>query len=110
MTTEPAQVATKKRPVRTWLIIETILGIPAIAVAGFVAMMSPMLFDAPGSADNPAMMLLFSSMIGLPLSLIVGILLAWIAFALKRDRGALWFSLLPVLPIVGAIVAVLWLQ
>lgn len=102
--------AQTKRPVRTWLIIETILGIPAIAIGGVMALMSPMMFDAPGSTDNSAMVLLFSSIVGLPLSLIVGLLFGWIAIAMKRDRGALWFSLLPVLPILSAIVAVIWLQ
>lgn len=100
----------KKRPVRTWLIIETILGIPAIAIFGFTALMSPMLFDAPGSTDNSAMMLLFSSMVGLPLSILAGLVLGWIAIAMKRDRGALWLSLLPLLPILGIVIAVLWLQ
>ena len=100
----------QKRPVRTWLIIETILGIPAIAIGGFMAMMSPMMFDAPGSADNPAMMLLFASIVGLPLSLLVALLAAWIWIALERDRGALGFSLLPLLPVLGAIAAVIWLQ
>ena len=95
---------------RTWLIVETILSIPAIALGAVMALMSPMMFDAPGSSENPAMILLFSSIVGLPLSLIIGVLFAWIALALKRDRGALWFSLLPLLPIIGAVVAVLWLQ
>ena len=95
---------------RTWLIVETILSIPAIGIGAVMALMSPMMFDAPGSSDNPAMILLFSSIVGLPLSLIIGVLFAWIALALKRDRGALWFSLLPLVPLIGAVVAVLWLQ
>jgi hypothetical protein len=100
----------RRRPVRTWLIVETILGLPAIAITGFMALMSPMMFDAPGSTENPAVVLLFASMVGLPLSLVVGLLVGWIAIALKRDRAALWFSLLPLLPILAAVVAILWLQ
>ena len=107
---EQAQPAPKKRPVRTWLIVETILAIPAIPIGVFVAAMSVMMFDAPGSTDNPAVILLFCSIAGLPLSLLVGVVSAWIAIARKRDRGALWFSLLPILPIITGIVAILWLQ
>lgn len=107
---EPAPPASKKRPVRTWLIIETIVSIPAIAIGAFVAAMSVMMFDAPGSAQNPALILLFCSIAGLPVSLLVGVVLAWIALAMKRDRGALWLSLLPLLPILTGIVALLWLQ
>ncbi len=72
-----------------------------------MAIMSPMMFDAPGSTDNPAVVLLFAGVVGLPLSLIVGVVLGWIAIAMKRDRGALWLSLLPVLPIIAVIVALL---
>jgi hypothetical protein len=109
MAGEPAPAA-KRRPVRTWLIIETIVSIPAIAVGAFVAAMSVMMFDAPGSAQNPALILLFCSIAGLPVSLLIGVVLAWIALAMKRDRGALWLSLLPLLPIITGIVALLWLQ
>jgi H+/gluconate symporter-like permease len=107
---EPAQRLSKKRPVRTWLIVETILSIPGIAAGAFLAAMSVMIFDAPGSSDNPAVILLFCSIVGVPLSLFVGVVLAWIAFAMKRDRGALWLSLLPLLPIITGVVALLWLQ
>ena len=103
-------VPKKRRPVRTWLIVETIVGIPAILIGGVMAMMSPMMFDAPGSTENSAMMMLFSSIVGLPLSIIAAILFGWIAIALKRDRAALWISLLPLLPILGVIVAFLRLQ
>jgi ABC-type sulfate transport system permease subunit len=54
--------------------------------------------------------ILFCSIVGVPLSLLVGVVFAWIAFAMKRDRGALWFSLLPLLPVITGVVALLWLQ
>lgn len=93
------------RPVRVWLIIETILAIPAIALGGFAALMSPMMFDAPGSTSNPQVLVLFFSVIAFPIACVAGVALAWIAFARRRDRGALWFSLLPLLPAVTAGVA-----
>ena len=107
---EPAPPASKRRPVRTWLIIETILAIPLIPIGAFVAAMSVMMFDAPGSTQNPALILLFCSIAGLPVSLLAGVVLAWIALAMKRDRGALWLSLLPLLPVITGLIAVLWLQ
>ncbi len=107
---EPAPPAAKRRPVRTWLIIETIVSIPAIAIGAFVAAMSVMMFDAPGASKNPALILLFCSIAGLPVSLLAGVVLAWIALAMKRDRGALWLSLLPLLPLLTGVIALLWLQ
>jgi hypothetical protein len=107
---EAAAPASKRRPVRTWLIIETIVSIPAIAIGAFVAAMSVMMFDAPGASENPAVILLFCSIAGLPVSLLAGVVLAWIALAMKRDRGALWLSLLPLLPLLTGLIALLWLQ
>jgi hypothetical protein len=103
-------MTTGRRPVRTWVIIETILAVVAVPLGGFMAMMSVMMFDAPGSTENPAVILLFSSVVGFPLACIVAVIAAWIAIARARDRGALWLSLLPVLPIVSGVVALVWLQ
>jgi ABC-type Fe3+ transport system permease subunit len=98
-----------QRPVRIWLIIESILAVPAVLAGGFMAIMSPMMFDAPGSTDNPAILALFFSVIAFPLACIVGVLAGWIAFARKRDRLALWLSLLPLIPLVtGVIAAIGW--
>lgn len=106
----PSPVTPPARPIRTWLIVETVLGVPAVAGGLVMAMMSVMVFDAPGSESNPPVVLLFASIAGFPLACIVGVILAWIAFARRRDRGAMWFSLLPLLPIVAGIVAMIWLQ
>lgn len=90
----------RRRPVRIWLIVETILAIPGIVLGSFAALMSPMMFDAPGSTQNAQMLTLFWSVVSFPVLCVAGVLLAWIAFAKRRDRLALWFSLLPVVPIV----------
>ena len=92
------------------MIIETVLGVPAVVFGAVMALMSVMMFDAPGSESNPPVILLFSSVVGFPLSCIFGVALAWIAIARRRDRGALWFSLLPLLPIITGVVAIVWLQ
>ena len=92
------------------MIIETILAIPAVVIGGFMAMMSVMMFDAPGSEHNPAVILLFCSMVAFPLACIVAVILGWTAIGRHRDRGALWLSLLPLVPIATAVTAVIWLQ
>lgn len=106
-TTQPTP---RKRGVRSWLIIELILGVPATVFGAFMALMSPMLFDAPGSDSNPPVLLLFGSIVAFPLTCIAGIALAWIAYVRHRDRGAMWLSLLPVLPILAGIGALVWLE
>lgn len=108
-TLPPASTATR-RPVRTWIIIETALGIPAVLIGVVMALMSVMMFDAPGSETNPPVIVLFASMVAFPLACIVGIALAWVAVARRRDRRAMWFSLLPLLPIVTGVLAIVWLQ
>jgi hypothetical protein len=99
-----------RRPVRTWLILETVLAIPSVAIGGFMAMMSVMMFDAPGTERNPAVILLFSSMVAFPLACLAAVILGWIAIGMRRDRLALWLSLLPVLPIVTGVIGIVWLQ
>lgn len=110
--TEPGQSHGRSphRAVRTWVIIETVLGVPAVGLGAVVALMSVMMFDAPGSESNPPVILLFSSVVGFPLACIVGVTLAWIAIARGRDRGAMWLSLLPLLPIMTGVAAIVWLQ
>jgi hypothetical protein len=92
------------------MIIESILAVPAVVIGAFMALMSVMMFDAPGSERNPAVILLFSSVVAFPLACIVGVILGWIAIGRQRDRGAMWFSLLPLVPIASAVAAMIWLQ
>ena len=99
------EVGRASRPVRIWLIIATILSIPAIALGGFAAMMSPMMFDAPGSMERADVVMMFWSVLSFPVVCLVAILAAWIAFVRRRDRIALWLSLLPVVPLVTAAIA-----
>lgn len=103
-------VAPRRRPVRIWLIIATLLGLPAVPVGGFMALMSVMLFDSPGSERNAAVILFFISMVAFPLACIAGIVMAWIAFGRGRDRRALWLSLLPLIPVVTGILAAVWME
>lgn len=107
---ESRPVPSSRRPVRTWVIIETILAVPAVALGGFVAMMSVMMFDAPGSTSNTPLILLFLSIVAFPFACIAAVVSAWIAIVRKRDRAALWLSLLPLLPVLTGVLAAVWLQ
>lgn len=100
----------RSRGLRVWLIIESILALPAIAIGGMMALISPMMFDAPGSDDNPPVWLLFFSTVSFPVVCLFGVILAWVAFGMRRNRGALWLSLLPALPLLTGIAAIVWLQ
>jgi hypothetical protein len=98
------------RRVRIWLIVETIIAIPAMVLGGMMALFSPMLFDAPGANANPPVVLLFWSIVSFIPIMLFGLISAWVAIALHRVRAALWLSLLPLLPLFGGVVAVAWLQ
>jgi hypothetical protein len=97
------------RPLRVWLIVETILCIPAVALGGFAALMSPMMFDAPGSTSNPHVVALFWSVVAFPFACMAAVVLGWILFATRHPRAAFWFSLTPLIPLItGAIAAMNW--
>jgi hypothetical protein len=100
----------RSRGLRVWLIIESILAVPAIAVGGMMAIMSPMMFDAPGSDSNPPVILLFVSTLSFPLVCLASVIAAWVAFGLRRNRGAFWLSLAPLLPVLSGVAAIVWLQ
>lgn len=81
---------------RPWLITASVIyGLVFIPSLG-MAMMSPMLFDAPGSLENRMLWVVFYSIMGLPLSIFVALPCMWIAYKREIRRGALLFSLLPV--------------
>lgn len=100
----------RSRGLRAWLIVESVLALPAIALGAVMALMSPMMFDAPGSTSNPPVILLFVSTLSFPVVCLLGMIAAWVTFGMRQNRGAFWLSLLPVLPILTAAIAVVWLQ
>jgi hypothetical protein len=65
------------------------------ALAGVLpAMMSPMMFDAPGSSTNPLTIVFALLVATFPLVCIAGAVLPWI---LRRWRFAKWLFVLPLL-------------
>ena len=104
----PAQ--TVRRSPKTWLVIATVIAVPGVVVGAGLALMSAMLFDAPGSENNRALIVLALSLVAFPIACLVSIPCAWVAYAKRRFRGAVLFSLLPLLPVASAIVGIVWLQ
>jgi len=85
------------------LIITTILFLLLITPGVYVAMMSVMLFDAPGSTENPTVVGFFYSIVSFPV--MCGLSpISWIFYALKLYKTAIIISLSPVLSIIAIII------
>lgn len=72
--------------------------------------MSFMMFDAPGSEENPTTILLFLSVLTFPVVCGISIGLAWILYARKKFKAACTISFLPVLNLLCGAAALIWLQ
>ena len=77
------------------------------------ALLSPMMFDAPGSMNNPIAWINVLAIVSFPCLCIVSIAAAWIAYARYKShptRGAMAAQLvaagLPLLPILYFVVAI----
>jgi hypothetical protein len=85
------------------LIISTILFLLLIIPGIYVAMMSVMLFDAPGSTENPSVVAFFYSIVSFPV--MCGLSpISWIFYAFKLYKTALFVSLSPILSIIAIII------
>ena len=85
------------------LIIATILSLLAIIPGIYAAMMSVMLFDAPGSAENVSLVAFFYCIISFPV--MCGLSnISWIFYALKLYKTAIVISLSPVLSLLVIII------
>ncbi|MEM8504548.1 MAG: hypothetical protein AAF716_15500 [Cyanobacteria bacterium P01_D01_bin.1] len=81
----------------------------ALPYAGYAAMMSPMMAASPGALDEPVTLLLLISIVALPITLILGVMLAWLLFAYNRYGWAWRVALLPVWNVgLGAIALALF--
>lgn len=77
-------------------IIFLIILIPSI----FGAIMSPMMFDAPGSEKSKKTWALFWCMIALPISIIITQIISWIAYSNHNFGLALKINALPALDVL----------
>ena len=93
------------RWLRVVLILATVLWALAGAASLLVVLFVPMLFDAPGSTSDPFAVTLAVSIVLFPLACLVSIVGSWIGYRKRRLRGSILFALLPLLPVAGALFA-----
>jgi hypothetical protein len=96
---------------RTALILLASLTLPftiGLVVAVLFASVSPLVFDAPGSEDDPRAWATFLFLCTSPIPFLVGIVGAWLSFALKRYRLALMLIALPLLGVCVILLCVLY--
>jgi hypothetical protein len=91
----------RSRKLRDWLFVDTALSLLAIVPVAVFGMMSVMATDA---GVNTAIMTFIGIALSFPVAVVLCPVLAWIAFALRRERTALVLSLLPVLWVVAILV------
>lgn len=64
------------------------------------AMMSPMMFDSPGSTDSTKTWMFFGLIVALPILIIITQIISWIAFYKQNYTLALKINVLPALDIL----------
>jgi hypothetical protein len=95
---------TNKKGLRIGLTILSVLG----AVMSMpLVMFSPMMFDAPGSDENPLAQFLFFSVLAFPLLCLMGGILPWM---FKRHPKSIWLYGLTGLAVLLLISAVTLLE
>ncbi len=95
---------------RTLLLVTTILAGAAGLVGIAAALMSFMMFDAPGSEKNPATIVLFLSVLTFPIVCAVSAVLAWVFYAFKKFSLACATSFLPAINLLTGAAALAWLE
>jgi hypothetical protein len=90
---------------KIWLIVVTILlGLLALASLPMI-MMSPMMFDAPGSTENNSLLFAFFSMLAFPVVVVLSLIVSWILFLREKRKAAFLVTLLPFLNILLVVVS-----
>ena len=82
------------------LIIATVVFALAVTPGVYVAMMSVMLFDAPGSTENASILNFFYAIVSFPIMCIPSNV-SWIFYAFKLYRTAIVISLSPLLSLLA---------
>ena len=94
---------------RLILIAESVIYALLGLVGSVPAIMSPMMFDAPGSTQSPLTIALFATVVSFPVVCLAGIVGAWILYAKDRPGWARVFIHLPLvnLAVLAIVVAIL---
>ena len=86
-----------------FLVIAGVLSFLSIPVGAVVAMMSPMLFDAPGSEANSRLMFMVAAAFAYPLTALIGPVLSWISYRNGHRRLSIAFMAMPVVPVTAVL-------
>lgn len=90
--------------------VATVLWLAASLVVGVMVMFLPMIFDAPGSMEQPGTVTFAASVALFPPICWLAIVLAWVFFALHRPVASLLSTGLPLLPLAVAAGAWGWID
>lgn len=84
-----------KDSLRIYLIISSIVWFFSLFPALFMAMFSPMMFDAPGSETSFWTIATATAMLSYPIVTVLSIIFSWVFFAKKKLKTSLIISLIP---------------
>jgi len=85
---------------KTAVIITNIIFLIILIPSAMSAIMSPMMFDAPGSDKSTKTWILFSCMVILPILIIIAQIISWIAFFKQNYKLAMMINALPTVDIL----------
>ncbi|HBR54194.1 MAG TPA: hypothetical protein DEA82_08385 [Flavobacteriaceae bacterium] len=91
-----------------YLIIISIVWFLSLFPALFLAMFSPMMFDAPGASDSTLTIAMVTAIVTYPIAVVLMLILSWVFFAKRKHKAAIASSLIPALWILINIV--LWVS
>jgi O-antigen/teichoic acid export membrane protein len=98
----------RKSKTRQLLIVTTIIWGVLLLPSGFIALMSAMMFDAPGSEENGLLWFCFFSFLSFPLMCLFAFF-GWIPYAYSNFKLAKLIALSPILSAIFVIVALFFL-
>jgi hypothetical protein len=85
---------------REWLMVATVIfgGLGTLGIGA--ALISPMLFDAPGSEGQSATLVLFACIFSFPAVCLIALIVAWCVFKSGAERLGMLIGYTPMLNIV----------
>jgi hypothetical protein len=87
-----------------FLILAGALSFLSVPFGCLAAEMSAMLFDAPGSENNPILWFVFASFLAYPLAALLGPILSWISYLTGHRRTSIVFMAMPLVAISTVLV------
>lgn len=107
----------KRKFALTFLFVATVILVLAAVVGFFPAVMTPMMFDAPGSLENPVTVTLALSVATFPIVCVLAVILSWLMALLPMlahfPQHYTWACLLTGLPLINVAIggfAIVWLS